>query len=99
VEASELSPTGCRQGHVLTAAVLRVALALDESTLLDVVEVANKMASVDGEAVGELVLRERPEVGERREYSEVRQPKVVFRQRLDQQSVTHACRSAGEVRR
>jgi hypothetical protein len=99
VEAPELGSARWSQGYMLAAAVLGVAFALDESALIDVVEVADEVAAVDGEPVGEFVLRERPEVGQRGEDGEVWQSEFLCRECFDQQAVAYTCRGAGEVRR
>jgi hypothetical protein len=45
---------------------------LHESPVFEQVDVADEVARVDVEAFGELVLRERPEIGERSEDRSVR---------------------------
>jgi hypothetical protein len=99
VEPSQLGLPGWGERDALAAAVVWVAVAVDEPASFDLVEVADEVAAVDGEAVGEFVLGEWSEVRQCGEYGEVGQPQVVFRERLDQQAVANAGDCAGEVGR
>jgi hypothetical protein len=75
-------PPGWCEGDALTAAVIGVPDTLDKPVLLDVIEIADQVASVETEAIGKLVLRERSEIGESRKHAEMRQSKIVFREGL-----------------
>lgn len=79
---------GRSERDALAAAVVRVALTTDQAALFDRVEIADQMAPVEAEPVGEVVLGERAEVGEPGQHREVRQPQIVFGERVDQQEVT-----------
>lgn len=76
------------QGGALAAAAVRVAFALHQPAALHLVEVANQVAAVEPEAVGEHVLGERSEVRQTGQHGEVRQPQAVRTERLHQRPVT-----------
>jgi hypothetical protein len=50
-------PPGWSKGDALTAPVLGIADTLDKPVLLDVIEIADEVASVETEAIGKFVLR------------------------------------------
>jgi hypothetical protein len=99
LQALPQRPPGLGERDVLSPSVFGVALSLHKPALLEQVDVADEMASLDVEAIGELVLRQRPEVGERGENGSMRQPQVMLGQPVQQETVADPRDIARKVRR
>jgi hypothetical protein len=89
--------SGAGEHDVLAPSVRGVALSVHEAPLLEQVDVADQMAALDVQALGELVLRERSEVRQRGEDGDVGEAHVVLGQRVQQEPLADARDVAGQV--